>query len=619
MADYTPQEGLLDLTNAKTILQGTEINQAYWSKKIDDYKEDLKIDRQERAQIYKKRKDFYEGNQGAYTNITGNIKDTKQKKGHNNHVVNYAGKTITKIAFGMANNPPNITVPGLDEADELESVRAQAVEDFIYETFNSRENRFWKKGYRRSVFGQATYGDIGIKTFIQNGKIRIVTHDDPSALMVSWNNYDTGEFDCVICEVYLTAEAIEEQYGIKVNKLAMAKGPDKSKQSSTGSWDSNEFGTKGVNTTGQANLPTGKNNVGKLCVTEYDSSSVYAIKIEGKLVQLILKDDEEYPKIKYWTIIGNVPNPPSPWSIADIDYLIDLQVELNDNNTRTADYLRVGGVQRYLAYNLSGFEGDQIKTGSGQVISVNSPDGSGRFEPLQTNINNFPADQYHNRIMGHLYDLGLPKVNYGASGADSGRSKAMDYQSSIDLTVFKRDAWELGLQDICEKIQVLGNYLLGDKVNWFTDQEGNFIVRNVEFDWNDILPVSAADKIVNVANKVNMIGLPIKQAFKELGYRNPDKLYEMLVQEMKDPNMMIIRSKMWQLTEGLMQAQNASMIQSQDEMPASAGANQSFPTLTSDQNTEGSKPMAQKGGTTSYSSAQGLIARTRQNMNAQGR
>ena len=103
---------------------------------------------------------------------------------------------------------------------------------------------------------------------------------------------------------------------------------------------------------------------------------------------------------------------------------------------------------------MSGFDPESIKTSSGKVIFVNDPDGKSKFEPLQTNINNFPDDQYHNRKMGQIYDMGLPKVNFGSSGADSGRSKALDYQSSVEIITFKLDAWELALQHIFQNIQV---------------------------------------------------------------------------------------------------------------------------------------------------------------------
>jgi hypothetical protein len=608
------EKDLLDLKDSKLLLEGEEKDQKIWSKRIADLAQDLEQDRGERKNAYIKRKDFYTGNQGSYSNVTGIIKDTKQKKGHTNQVTNYAGKTTVKIAMGLANNPPKLTTVPQDVVDDMEVIKAQAVEDFQDSIFDSKINRFWKKTYRRATFHQSEFGDAAIKTYIENGEIKICGHDDLSTLSVGWNG-EPGEFDFVIAETYLTPASVYDRYGIKVNEKAL-KQNTKDDNKTFGSWDNNnQWATKG-NNKATTSSPSGKTQLPKVRVQEFDSEDVYAIKIEGELVSLVFKDGETFPKVKFWTIIHNIPNPPSPWSIADIDYLIDPQIELNENDNRSSDHLRVGNVQRYVAYNMNDFDPESIKTSSGQVIFVNDPDGKAKFEPLATNINNFPDDQYHNRKMGQLYDMGLPKVNYGSSGADSGRSKAIDYQSSIDLTTFKRDAWELALQDVCEKIQIFGNFLHGEDVDWFTNEEGEFIVRESEFDWTDMLPVSASDKIVNIANKVNMIGLSMKTALKELGYRNPDAEIAQLKKELADPDLMILRSKMWPLSQGILQAQNAASMQAQSNGSEVNANPQSTPTLTSEQNS-GSKPMA-SAGTTSYSSAQGAIAKTTQNNQARG-
>jgi hypothetical protein len=610
---------LLDLKDSKLILQGNDKVQKQWSKKIDADINDLKEDKQERASIYRKRRDFFRGEQGDYSNIMGIVKDTKQKKGHTNQVTNYAGKTVVKMAFGIANNPPKLTTTPEDINDEIEVVRAQAIESYIDSILESNTNRFWKRTYRRGAFIQSELGDYAIKTYLDpvTNSIKLCGHDDMETIMVGWNG-EPGNFDFVIVQNYITPALLEELYGIKVNEKALSS-PTREESESSGAWLHGGQWGRGSNV--KDSLPTGKSKMAKVKVVEYDSNDVYAIKVEGELVQLILKDDINYPRTKMWTIISNIPNPPSPWSIADIDYLMDLQVELNENDNRTADHLRVGNVQRYVAYNLSDFDPESIKTTSGQVIFVDDPDGKARFEPLQTNINNFPDDQYNQRKLQQMYDLGLPKVNYGASGADSGRSKAIDYQSSVDLTQFKRDAWELALQDICEKIQILGNYLLGDQYDWFKNTNGDFIVRKIEFDWNDILPISQSDKIVNVANKFNMIGIPMEQAFKELGYRNPKALMDQLKNELKDPDLMILRSKMWQLSQGLLMANNqaAAMSMSNTSEAVGGGAvNQGSPMLTSDQNTGASQPMASSQGTTAVSSAAGILEKAQQNMTAGG-
>lgn len=610
------EEDLLDLKNSKLIIEGDKADKALWSKRISNYVRDLQPDKSERKQIYSKRRDFYTGNQEDYSNIVGVVRDTKQKRGHTNQVTNYAGKTIVKIAFGIANNPPKYTIPAADVLDEMEVIRTQAVEDYIDNVLKSNENRFWRKTYRRAAFIQSEFGDAAVKVYpdVEEGQICIKGHDDMTTLMVGWNG-EPGEYDFVIAEDLRTAQYIEDEYGIKVNKKLLPKMSDDG--ASTGSWWANgEWGTRGSRSA-DPNQPTGKNLLSKLKVQEFDSEDVYILKIEDEIVQLQFKDGITYPKVKYWTVIPNIPNPPSPWSIADIDYLMAIQIEINDNDNRSADHLRVGNVQRYVAYNMNDFNPESIKTSSGQVIFVNDPDGKSRFEPLETNINNFPDDQYNTRKMSQMFDMGLPKVNYGASGADSGRSKAIDYQSSIDLTQFKRDAWELALQDIFEKIQIFGNFLHQD-VDWFTNADGEFVVREAEFDWTDILPVSQSEKIVNVANKVNMIGLSIRTALKELGYRDVDAEIAQIKKELQDPDLMILRAKMWQLSSGILQAQNAAMMATQGNMSAEAPSpNQAAPTLTSDQNT-GGQPMASKGGTTAYSSAAGLVDRMGQNAQAKG-
>lgn len=436
-----------------------------------------------------------------------------------------------------------------------------------------------------------------------------------SNVIVGWNGTDPENFDCVLTETYVTPEAVEEMYGIKVDMKKIES--DRGESVGQGTWATNEWATKSPmpQTNTQA---TGKNKRRTVKVVDYDTKDYYAIEIEGEMVELVLKDDIRYPRMSFWTFVKNIPNPPSPWSIADIDYLIDPQIELNDNDNRTSDYIRVGGVQRYVAYNMNDFDPESIKTSSGQVIFVNDPDGKSRFEPLPTNINNFPADQYNLRKLNQIYDLGLPKVNYGASSADSGRAKAIDYQSSIDMTIFKRDAWELALQDIVEKIQVLGHYLNPELDIWY-DEDGTFITRNVEFDWSDILPVSTADKIVNIANKVNMLGLPLKEAYKEMGYRNPENMLAELKAELKDPDLMIYRAKAWQFSEGLREKQMETMQEMNEAGGGGVAENQEPPMLNSEQSGGPPKPMASVGArSTPYASAQGLIAQTRQRTGAQG-
>ena len=107
----------------------------------------LKGDQTDRQTVYRRRYDFYIGDQASYTTIVGRV--AKEKKGHANAVYNYAGKTAVKIGYGLSNNPPKVTVPARtmpEDFVEAERHRTQGVEDFSEEVF--KRNRFWKGAYR---------------------------------------------------------------------------------------------------------------------------------------------------------------------------------------------------------------------------------------------------------------------------------------------------------------------------------------------------------------------------------------------------------------------------------------------------------------------------------------
>ncbi len=622
-------EQKIDLKNSILPLEGTKKDQAEWGKRIDNRLEALKKDQSKRRKLYQKRHDFFIGDQSSYTTIIGRV--AKEKKGHANAVFNYAGKTGVKIAYGLANNPPKINIPARSIATKFmpqERARAQGVEDFMEEVF--KITRFYKKAYRRTCFNQVNMGDGAVKIYPikKDGswEIRIIAHEKMDNLLVGWRGDEPSEFDYVIAEVKTSIQALEEQYGIKVPlELAMSKTGGSNEGNA---WEAgNNWGSTGG--AAKMDLASGDTDSPSVILKEYDDENVYALKIGNKLVSLTFKDGKDFPKMKFWILVPNIPNPGSPWSMSDLDYLIDPQVEFNEASNEERDYIRVGANQKYVAYNMSEFDPESIKTGSGGVIFVDSPDGNSRFEPLAVNVNVFPIDQYLNRIQGVIYDLGIPKVTYGVSGDSSGRSKAIDFQSYVDLIIYKRDSWELAFDEIIEKIQILGNFYF--KNDYFLDPEtGGFVVRRAEFDWTDILPVTQADKVVNVINKVQM-GLPFRLAYQELGYKNVEAIIAEMKEEARDPDLMLIRSKMYQLTPGVIQAQQNAQSEMAANQPAptpgmppatgAPGTNTPSPTLTSQQNSgrESSLPMAQAGGTTTFSSPKGFIDQVKQNLTARGR
>lgn len=639
----------LNLKNSKLILEGTPTEHEEIVDLIKSRTEYLTGDKEERKQVYKIRRDFYVGDHAKYTNIVG--LQQKEKKGHANAVVNYAGKTVTKIAYSLANNPPSVTYPvdstfkPTDAEYEIEDVRTQAVEDFT-DTVLTR-NMFWKRPYRRGVFNQVELGDFALKVYPLNiappgaepeWEIKVVSQEKMENLLVGWRSDDPKQFDFVICDEQRTVQSIKDEWGIDVPHELLKKSEKDSSVTGGEHNNNQQWGRRNTGLGGRAILPSGNNRIPTVRVREYDDPNFYGIMIEDQLVQYAVKDNVTFPKIPFYIIGENIPNPGSPWSIADIDYLIDPNIELNEASNDERDQIRVGSSQKFIAYNMSDFDPESVKPGSGGVIFIDSVDGSARFEPLQGSVNTYPADSFLNRHKKHIHDLGIPEVSFGGATGNSGRSKAIDYQSMVDLTIFKRDSWEIVLTQLCEKIQQFGYFFF--RHEFFLDAKtGEYKTRYPEFDWSDILPITESDKIVNVLNKVQM-GLPFKLAFKELGYRDVDAVINLMKQEAVDPLLMAFRAKMFELTPGVQSAQaqmQATQMAQQtgmdmgEEVPGASGApttsdnapsinaQNKGPVLTSSQNSgrEGALPMSQTGGTTSYSSGKGFVSKMRQNLNAQ--
>lgn len=686
MADKANQNSVLILPTDEKVIDE-------WSKKIDQKRKDLLEDQSERKKIYAIRNDFFIGNQNKYTNIVG--LEQKEKKGHANAVINYAGKTAIKIAYGLSNNPPKLDFPidsdyEPDDPDyDTEENRTQAVENFVFTIF--KRNQFWLRGYRRGVFNQVKVGDYAIKVYPQNvgtldspeWEIKIVNHEKLENLLVGWRGDDSRAFDFVIAEEKRSKQSVEEEYGITLDEEDLLEGDSDTSGSGSSFENNNQWGTRNIGASSSPILPSGRNSLPSVKVIEYDDENVYAIKIGKKVRQLILKDGVNMPKkFKLWVIGENIPNPGSHWSMSDIDALIDPQIELNEASNEERDYIRVGANQKYVAYNMEDFNAESIKTGSGGVISISSPDGTAKFEPLQTNVNTYPADTFLQRMKKHIHDLGVPEVSFGTSGGDSGRSKAIDYQTIVDLINFKQDSWELSITEVCEKVQILGDFYFGREdaisnpeaqaVDFFQDAKtGEFKYRYPDFNWADMVPITQSDKIVNIVNKVQM-GLPLKIAYKELGYRDVDAVLAEMKKEAQDKDLMAYRSKMWALTPGVAEAQaeiaaknpppqqptnipkvnvqvkaDAATAQGQQILkdinlipeadpnapvaaapapsgttpPQTANEQAAGPTLTSNQNSSDAPalPMAQEGGTTSFSSGKGLIDQTKQNLGNQGK
>lgn len=615
----------IDLAKSKMVREGTKMEREEFRKKVLSNINNLTGEQTERKRINAIRNDFLLGNQASYTNIVGLQK--KEKKGHTNATFNYAGRTCLKIYYGLANNPPNVKIPGIPVSEanlSREAIRAQGTEDFMDHIFYI--NHFFYHTYPRAVMNQISTGGAGVKVYFDPADklIKVIQKENTNNLLIGWRGDDAATYDFVVDIEERTVASVEKDFGIKIFKSAYEETESVEEQSQGGHYSGEEYGTKSKTSTQVDAIPSGKTSLPKVKVTDYWDDEVNMILVNDEVVQYVKHDWGFNP----WVIIPNIHIPNKPWGLSDIDYLIDPQIEYNEASNDERDFIRAAVNIKYVAKNMEDFDPESIKTGSGQVIFIQGDDSD--FTAMAQPVNTFPAEQYLTRVKKAIHDLGVPEVTFGGGQSDSGRSKAIDYQSMVDVIEDKRKSWVLALNEICERIQILGyKYFPAD---FFKNPDNEkFEVRPIELDWSDIVPLTSSERIVNVVNKYQAGIVSLATALKELGYKDVDAEIAKMKEEEQNPELAVIRHKVVELIPGVKEAAQvkqqedmATMATVQANNPANAGGvatppEQGQPTLTTGQNQPGTQPMSQPGSTTSFSTPAGFISKMGQNLNEQGK
>ena len=564
-------------------------------------------DRSKRKKEYKRRREFFAGKHESYTNIIGLTQ--KSKKGHADQVVNLAGKSVLKIYHALTNTPPQMKMLPLDQTDDLETFNSQAAEDF--EDRVLWKNHFWKRGFKRAALTQCVDGDFAIKVYLdpEDNEIKVISAEKMENIGVGWRSDDALEYDWVTHREAMSVSSIKDMWGIDVKPDIEVKGQETSGQ------QGDEWNVKNAKIGDFSATTEDKITEPMAYVTEYADNKAYAILINDKIVSYVIHGYGFNP----WVIGHSLHIPGKPWSKALIDDLMSPNVELNEVLNDDRDYIRTASNSKFIARNMSDFDPESIKPGSGQVIFVDGPDSD--FSTLGQTVNTYPVDTYIGHITGYIHDLLVPAVGFGSGSSDSGKSKAIDFQTIVDVVDDLRISWELVMDAVSERIQKLGHKYFGEAVNpeatYWLNPDGVFEVRQCEYSWTDIVPITQSDRIVDVLNKFQM-GLPFVKVWEELGYKDPQAIIELMKKEAEDPILTAMRAKMYAVLPGMVQAaqsQQEAMIP--PSMPGAPEVNQAAPTLNSSQN-EGNQPMSVAGGTTSISTPEGALATAQQNLTAKG-
>lgn len=587
----------------------------------------------DRKKVYKMRRDMWEGKHHLYTNVVG--LRGKEREGHISAVFNYVWKMGEKLHESLTNFPFRIKMVSEDESLESENIRTETVEKAIDRVFE--DNDFHEVIFDRASAIQVRDGDFAIKCTVQTndeeGKYIKIEHiEDIEKLHVGWDDAAGTTFSWIAYHDEWSLSKIADEFD---GYEAEAMG-NSGKGSGSGS-HGDEYGLLGTGTrhqstaTGQTDIPKQKvidwwgykniNGKRKVC---------NAIIVGKEMVQYQETDYRQLP----WLIGHSYPNPRYPWSISFIDALIDPQVELNDRQSEEGDLIRIGSHMKFLVINMPDFDEKSLKPGSGQVIFI---EGEGAdFRPLQMSITPFPSDSYLNRIMEHLFTIGLPKIAFAAGTAPyTGRVGAIQYQSVVDPVNKLRVKWEKVLKDLVRMIQQYFIDFFPETAEFMKlsteEGDGPTVIRRVDFDWENILPMSKSDMIVDASTLFDRDAISVRKYLELSGIDDAPRVIKELKKESEDEELFTARGKFKDLSSAATRAkleQQKALMEVQDEAGQVTGALSNPPTeavpkpiMHEDQN-QGSKSRgissAKGAPQTGQVSQQGAMRAMQQNMNAKG-
>lgn len=546
-------------------LDGSPEERMFASKVIEQYVELTSPDVKERSDVYKKRRDFFEGKHHLYSNVVG--LQSKEKSGHILAVFNYIWRMSSRLTQALCNSPMRFKVRPDDEASEIESIRAEMEENWIYRIL--RDNKFFNTTFRRASTIQVRDADFAIKVYVEEDprlgkRIRIVHAENMEKLHVIWDDSAGMEYSAVVYKDLWTLEKIKREFN---GYIAKPFNPGNESKSSS----SDHEDPYGVHTgvSSEKKAPTGFSKIPKAFVS--DAWGWFKVKndetgeSEWKMCNLVMidKDIVQFVKTDYeynpWIIGHSFDNPGSPWSIGFIDNLIDPQVELNDRTSEEGDMIRIGANQKYVVVNMPNFDASSVRPGSGQVIYI---EGEGAdFKPLEVNVNPFPSETYINRSLEHMFALGIPRIALATGSAPyTGRVGAIQYQPISDLVDELRGKWTPVLEEVVKRIQ---NYT----VMFFPETKPFMMgydesaeqeyptMRSIEFEWDSVLPQSTSENIVDGSTLFDRNVLPVKRYLEKAGYQDPMAIIKELKRESKDPELSTIRTQFRQFSRGVVSAE----------------------------------------------------------------
>jgi hypothetical protein len=381
------------------------------------------------------------------------------EEGGNLRVYNFCAPTVFNYTSFMVNEPPEFDVPSDDIKEPLENERAERKEILLKEIL---KDNFFSTQFEAIVQIGSALGDsfmVGPFWNSLDKRIYFSTVKRPENIRPIFSSDDYNTIIGYIHDYYLSREIVEKFFSEQIKKrgITLKETPITS-----------ELGSSSTDATSQLMVR----------VRQYWDDK-YMLLMLGDKVADYIKHEWGFVPLLY---VPNIPHPVKWNGIADIEGMLDSQVEYNEKNANVSDILSAVAGPTIFGKNLS-----PVSIKSGKMALVDLGDDA-ELIPDPRQGNTMPLEQVLKDRERNIYALsGLNDIIFGGASVtqSTGRALSVIMQSVNNKIKGRQERWRKALQRLSANIfRLLELYVTGGKelVNGIYDVDIFFpgtLMRNV--------------------------------------------------------------------------------------------------------------------------------------------
>ena len=489
---------------------------------------------------YQRLRDFGDGDQWLY----------KPEGGATMPVYNYCRSTVLNYTAFMTNEPIDIYVPAADIIDEVEVARSEAKEKALKEVLD--DNNF-NTLFENAVFNGSLLGDsIILGPFYNKNKDKIeIRHAKmPEHVKIIWKDDEYTEIFGYVQNRYMSAEKIYEEYAeeLKDKKVSLTTGDGNYDRTSAYRKSQRHF----------------------IKVLDCNTADVRMIIIADSVVIKYEVHNNDFVPIIH---VPNIIHPEEPYGVADIEDLLDAQVEYNEKNSDMSEVIAQNAYDFIFGKNLNPTE-----TQAGRVNLIDIGDEAELIpDPRRARTVDLTND-ISKRLSDVFKISGLNENIFGGIGvkAITGRALSVLMQTVNNRIKGRQTRWTEKLQGMFKNI-----FLLMEKhTEGGRELVGEFYKVDIFF------PGTLVRNITDEINKFNAKVQSQETTMKNMGVPSPKDEKKLIKRELEDKMLMVEISR------------NPGMQLQLQQMLEQAIANEvagNKPILREDQNQAGDEPASSAG------------------------